>query len=294
VNGYGNTKLYSFFFISSLVFLLSEIENCYSYYSPGDKQVSPIIHNDNPSVSWLKGEKFFVVYDNAKHERGESYQASLLFPRSTYFVPADLIRCNLTIYDSLYQPKTVEHSLRNILFAKLRERQLLKKREEIHRKAHKIIADVNSQSILEDDFLSLIENINQNTSNDQYERAGFNDTVSIASQWEKVHREIISVDLQRNTSYSQIAGMQKEKGRMLAQGTSLSQYARAEQLALNAYKFEAISYTEGSKMPSILQVSYKTWQFMMKKKGVILTSIIFFTGVISLISYLRNSPGRKV
>jgi len=80
-------------------------------------------------------ENSFTVYDNINDPATKHFEKTLIYPRSDFFVPADLIAYNLPINIDIPHLVTVENYLANLVYANLMIKKLLKEQKALQERA---------------------------------------------------------------------------------------------------------------------------------------------------------------
>jgi hypothetical protein len=101
-------------------------------------------------VALNRSENTFALYDDI-HSKGTG-KKQIIFPKSKYFIPVDLISVAFPLPVVFYSHTTTENAVADLLYANLKLKQLMEEYEKIHAKSKKIIksADTVSPSDVKD------------------------------------------------------------------------------------------------------------------------------------------------
>jgi len=95
-------------------------------------------------LSWSKKENTFVLYDN--FNSGKIDKDQILFPRSKFFVSADLISIAFPMPIVFYSHTTTENAVADLLYANLKLKKLMEEYEKIQASSKKIMKEVKTSS----------------------------------------------------------------------------------------------------------------------------------------------------
>ncbi len=118
-------------------------DSVHAYYStcpdgetePGFKrQMNRKAPGENPNL--------LVLYDNMNRPPQISSNQAIIFSRSEYFVPADLIDCNLSIYPLLHNKLEPGRALNNLVHANMKIYLLLEDYKQLKERSRELLEDL--------------------------------------------------------------------------------------------------------------------------------------------------------
>jgi hypothetical protein len=95
-------------------------------------------------VNWSKNENTFVLYDNFNSGKIDNDQ--ILFPKSKFFVSADLISIAFPMPIVFYSHTTTENAVADLLYANLKLKKLMEEYEKIQARSKKVMKEVKASS----------------------------------------------------------------------------------------------------------------------------------------------------
>ena len=101
-------------------------------------------------VNWNTDENTFAVYDDFSLNKLEKNQ--ILFPKSKFFIPVDLISVAFPLPIIFHSHTTTENAIADLLYANLKLKKLMEEYERIQAKSKKIIENVKTASSNSKDF----------------------------------------------------------------------------------------------------------------------------------------------